>query len=354
MPAINKTLLNLTCATATLMIVGTALFAQPVPKGQLTGTVGDRDIDITLDCSAWDNEEQSVVSLGDEPYRNEDANGDGIRFSFKHFAPVAAANPFLGTSAELLVDGQTIPIGPAFRAEDDVIWSVEENVAMFEGPSGAADDLPVTLTLDCAPRSPEDDGYIGRVTGTFDGRPVDQPLSCETWDDDMSTTETTPPGADFAVKVFLIRGSGQGTVEIETGGESYQLVAMNDGFTVTEDAITYNGTFRRDDDSRGDIALTFDCSARASLVTVPEILDLAPLPEALSPGETFSISLADIAAGNGDMIVITDGNPGWLFTAMRAGDDVTLTAPQEAGDYFVEYLQAPDMTPTARMEIVVE
>lgn len=343
----NYPVLFVVASLGGLALSTAASLAQPRPSGQLSGSVGGQSIDVALDCGAWSNQQQEVTTLGDDRGRS-DANGDGIVFRFSHFAPVGH------TSAEVELDGEIIQVQPAFRAEDDVQWVVTETGATFEGPSGAADDTPVSLVLDCAPRSPEDDGWIGQVTGTFDGAPVDEAMSCETWDDAMSTTERTHPDAAFALKLFLMRQKGMGTVEIETGGQSYQLLAAEGDLEIGDDTIQYTDTFRRDDDTRAEISLTFDCSARASLVSEPAIIEMEPLAGSLSPGEAFPFELSDIPGGDGDMIVISDENPGWLFTAMRTGDSVTLIAPGDAGGYFVEYLTAPDMTPAARMEIVVE
>lgn len=339
-------------AALVLLVSTTSAIAQPVPPGRLTGTVGDQEVDLALNCSSWDAEDQRVSTMDDGPYDGLDSNGDGTGFSFSHFAPVAEVNPFMGTSAEIMLSGEMIQIGPAFRAEDDATWAVDENGAIFEGASGAANDLPVSLRLDCAPRSAEEQGYIGRVTGVVDGREIILPLSCETWEDEQATQEQTPPDADVSVELFVMRQNGQGTVTVETPDNSYQMVAMGDRFEITEDTVGFANTYNRDGTTY-DVSLTFDCSNREVLETMLEIGELSP-PMTVSSGAEFTVSLSDVVAGQGDMIVITDENPGWLATAMRSGDTVTLTAPRAAGSYRVEYLKAPELEASAEMELLVE
>ncbi|KAA9010014.1 hypothetical protein [Histidinibacterium aquaticum] len=326
-----------------------------MPTGQLSGTIDGQAVDVKLDCSSWDAEQQMVYSLGDDRGQS-DTSGDGVIFRFSHFAPAGM------TDASVSINGETFQVGPAFRAEDDTEWSVEDDIATFDGPSGAAEDRPVSLTLDCAPRSPEEDGYVGRVTGVVDGIEIDAPLSCATWEDREATQERTPPDTGNEVELFVIRQSGHGTVTVSTETETYQMVATGDAFVISPDTIAFESSYRRSDDTTYDAALTFDCSQRTSSREAVPITELPPMPEALTAGQNFAFSLADIPGSAGDMIVITDGNPGWLFTAMRDGDgdgdgdgdDVTLTAPETPGAYVVEYLGGPDMTPTARMEILVE
>lgn len=247
-----------------ILVSTTSALAQPVPPGRLTGTVGDQEVDLALNCSSWDADQQMVSTIDDDTYGGLDSNGDGTGFLFSYFAPVATANPFLGTSAEIMLDGELLKIGPAFRAEDDDLWAVDDTGATFEGTSGAADDLPVSLRLDCAPRSTEEQGYVGRVTGVVEGRTIDLPLSCETWEDEQATQEQTPPDADVSVELFVMRQNGQGTVTVQTPENLYQMVAMGDRFQITEDTVGFANTYTRDDKPY-DVSLTFDCSNRAEV-----------------------------------------------------------------------------------------
>jgi len=333
-----------------LILSATSLAAQLGPTGRITGTVDGQSVDMPLDCSSWTAEQRMVSALDDDPYGSLDSNGDGTGFSFSHFAFAGATS----TDATIVLDGSSYQIGPAFRAKDDTEWAVDDDFATFDGTSGAAGDIAATLTLNCAPRSAEEQGYIGRVKGIVDGIEIDAPLSCETWDDPQATQEQTPPDNAISVELFIFRQNGQGNVTVDTGVELYQMVTFGDAFDITKDKVDFSTTYRREDDSLYDASLAFDCSNRESLTESEVLLELPSLPQAVGTGSDFTISLADIAATSGDMVVISDGSPGWLFTAMREGDEITLTAPDDPGDYIVEYLTGPDLVPTARMEFVVE
>lgn len=177
----------------TFCLVFAAGFAmsQPAEKGRLSGTVDGLQIDLQLDCGAWDNEQRQVFSLGDDRGQS-DENGDGYVFTFSHFEPMSAM-----TSATLEREGRAVLIGPAFRAGDDATrWQVDETTATFDGPSGAAGEMPVSLVIDCARRSDEKAGFTTRVTGQIDGQTIDAPILCDRAQPGSALTAQTRDGEE--------------------------------------------------------------------------------------------------------------------------------------------------------------
>ena len=207
----------------------------PVP-GEVRGTVDGEPFYAPLDCRSWDAEQRMVYSEGDNR-SNTDANGDGIAFTFNHFAPAAM------TSGTLAIDGRTLAINAGIRpGPDDPRWEVTDNEAVYTGPSFGGDIAMVDITVDCAPRSAVTRGFTGRVTGTIDGQTIDEPLFCGNWDQPQAIEARTEENVgDAQAQLFVIRDTGNGTVEVSIGERDYQIVVApiaGTSFELSDDEVS--------------------------------------------------------------------------------------------------------------------
>ncbi len=234
-------------------------FAQDAPvPGEARGTVDGVPFSVPLDCGSWDAMQRMVFSAGDDR-RNSDENGDGLVFTFSHFAPAAS------TDGTLTIDGRRIAINSGFRpGPDDPTWEVSDTQAVFTGPSFGQDSAQVDITVDCAPRSAVTRGFTGRVTGVIEGQDIDEPLFCGNWDQpDAIEARTEESVGDAQAALFVIRSSGDGTVEISTGEQDYQIVVAKiagTSFELSDEEVSLSAdlTNRQTGDSYT-VDLTFAC-----------------------------------------------------------------------------------------------
>lgn len=240
--------------------MGALAQTQPVP-GQAEGTVDGVPFSVPLDCSGWQNEIQRMASSAGDDRRNSDENGDGYVFSFSYLLPADRAN---GT---LVVDGRELLINPGPRPGPDApAWVVDDDSARFSGPTFGQDSAQVEVTVDCAPREAAARGFTGRVTGEIDGKTVDEALFCGGWDGATAIEARTDDAAAATAELFVIRESGEGTIEIEAEGELYRLVAApiaGTEFDVTEDRVRFSQELTSRQTGESYTAdLTFDCTGR--------------------------------------------------------------------------------------------
>lgn len=331
--------------------VATAGMAQPVPTGRLSGVVDGVGVDIAIDCSGWNNQQRSVSSLGDDRGRS-DGNGDGLLFTFSHFAPAAM------TDATLAIADRTYQIGAGFRAPEGATrWFVGDTLATFDGPSGAAGGTLVSLALNCAEKSAEEGGYAGRVTGELAGIRVDLPLSCDTWDDPRTIQSTTPPGSDDRIELFVIRQTNAGSVTAEIGAKTYQMIAQGDRLAVTGDTVVFTDTMKRSGGGSYGVDLRFDCTNRDKAAAEPEETGspgIAAIPIVMLPGQRFVVSLAALETGPGARVELRDDGPGAIdIVTLLDEDAIGLSAPGRPGLYRILFFPTDGPSPSAQMEILV-
>ncbi|PUB14910.1 hypothetical protein [Yoonia sediminilitoris] len=229
----------------------------PVP-GEARGTIDGLPFSVALDCRSWDAEQRMVYSAGDNR-SSTDANGDGVVFTFNHFAPAAM------TDGTLTIDGRTIAINAGFRpGPDDPRWEVSDTQAIFSGPSFGQESAQVDITVDCAPRSAVTRGFTGRVTGTIDDQTVDEPLFCGNWNQpDAIEARTEENVGDAQASVFVMRSSGNGTVEVTTDKGEYQIVAApiaGTAFDLGDDTVSLQADLtNRQTGNSYSVDLTFAC-----------------------------------------------------------------------------------------------
>ncbi|RDC73816.1 hypothetical protein DLJ49_06825 [Rhodovulum sp. 12E13] len=253
------------CLSALSLIVAglpmaAAAQTPPVP-GVVEGTIDGAPFSVPLDCSGWGNEMQRMAYSAGDDRRNEDIDGDGYAFVFSYLVPADNAN---GT---LIAGDRTLAVNSGFRPGPDAPrWDVGENTATFSGPTFGQDVAQVEVTVDCAPREASARGFTGRVTGSIAGTAIDEPLFCDGWDGRDAIEARTDEGAAASVELFVIRASGQGTIEAEAGGESYQIVAAplaGTEFEIAADSVTFSEELTsRDSGESYTVDLTFDCAER--------------------------------------------------------------------------------------------
>lgn len=245
---------------ALIITASTAVAQQPPVPGVATGTVDGEPFDVALDCSSWDATQRMVYSEGDRRGQT-DLNDDGIAFVFSHFAPANA------TDGTLVLNGRTLAINAGFRpGPDDPQWEVTDTGASFSGISAGMDKADVSITIDCAPRDAVERGFTGRVTGTIDEKTLDAPLFCGNWDAADSITARTEEDADLVSELFIIRKSGNGTVEVRSETDTYQMVIspmVGTKAEITADTVSFKAEMRRsNEDDTYKVDLNFDCTAR--------------------------------------------------------------------------------------------
>ena len=242
-----------------ILLPDPALARDPPVPGEARGTVDGEPFRVPLDCSGW-NADQRMVYSADDGRGLGDENGDGISLVFSHFAPASATN---GT---LVIDGRDVTLNAGFnRGPDAPSWEVSEEGASFSGPSLGIDSAEVEISIDCAPRDAAARGFTGRVSGEIDGNTINEPLFCGAWNGPQAI-EARTEDADPRVELFVIRDSGQGTVEVEIGAETYRLVAApiaGTEFGLSEDRVTFVADLtRRQSGDSYTVDLTFDCTER--------------------------------------------------------------------------------------------
>ena len=254
------------CSSLTLSFILTNLsisaWAQtpPVP-GVAEGTVDGTPFSVPLDCSSWQNDVQRQARSAGDDRRMSDENGDGYVFSFSYLVPADRGD---GT---LIIDGRELRINPGFRPGPDAPkWQVGEDSASFSGPTVGQDSAEIEVTIDCAPREASARGFTGTVTGTIDGKTIDEALFCGGWDGASAIEARTDESAPTSAKLFVIRDSGQDTIEIESEGESYRIVAApaaGTEFQITEDSVRFSEDLKSRETGKSYTAdLTFDCADR--------------------------------------------------------------------------------------------
>jgi hypothetical protein len=254
------------CSSLTLSFILTNLsisaWAQtpPVP-GVAEGAVDGTPFSVPLDCSSWQNEVQRQARSAGDDRRMSDENGDGYVFSFSYLVPADRGD---GT---LIIDGRELRINPGFRPGPDAPkWKVGEDSASFSGPTVGQDSAEIDVTIDCAPREASARGFTGRVTGTIDGKTIDEALFCGGWDDASSIGARTDEGEAVSAELFVRRDTGHGTIEIEAEGELYQIVAAplaGTEFEITGDSVRFAEELKsRQSGETYTVDLTFDCKDR--------------------------------------------------------------------------------------------
>lgn len=81
---------------------------------------------------------------------------------------------------------------------------------------------------------------------------------------------------------------------------------------------------------------------------------VAPLGLDVQPGDVFTITLPGIADAANDLLALSDGRAGWLWSSERGSlDAMAVAAPETPGRYTVEYVQVPEMTVLRKLEVHV-
>lgn len=327
--------------------------AQPAEPGRLSGTLDGQSVDIPLDCSSWTAEQRMVSALDDDPYGSLDSNGDRTGFSFSHIDFAGATS----TDATIMLDGSSYQIGPAFRAKDDTEWVVDDDFATFDGTSGAAGDIRVSLTMDCARRSAAEAGYTARVTGEIDGENVDAPLFCDREEPGGALSALTREGETPKFNLTVWPDGSAAAVSATIAGVDYQLAARGDSLAVEGDVFRVASRFTGGSD-RGayEVDLVFDCTqdiVETQAVAPPRMTGLLPL--VVLPGQRLLVAVDSEEYAPGDRIEIRDEGPGPRdLILIEGGGVVGLTAPTDPGRYRVLYFKSDENAPVLSMEIVVQ
>lgn len=227
--------------------------------GLLTGTVDGEAIEAALDCTMWGGTESRVWAVGDDRYP-DDRNGDGLGFGFSYVEMVDLAE------GQITLDGRGLTLSGGFRPGPDAPkWVIDGDTARFEGPSAGVDSAEVDLTVDCAPRDLETQGYTGRLTGTLDGHALDVPLYCANWDADQSLAAQLPKDGEVTGDFYLMRATEQGAIQLEIGDRSYQIVIapiMGTEAEVGSDTVSFKAELKNRLGEVYSADMTFDCTNR--------------------------------------------------------------------------------------------
>lgn len=241
--------------------LGLPLSAQEVP-GVLSGTIGDQQIEFSLDCRLWNNSQSMVFGAGDGG-SGRDSSGDGFAMSYSYLN-----GPNQLTDMFVTINQTRFNLGPVYGSDDPTGgWVIGEDKARLDGSAdNFGNPVNVDLVLDCATRTAAERGYVGSVVGVFDGQSVNSPLFCGNWMPGGFLQAATEEGETPAVELVVFPSGTEGSVTVKTSERDYQWPVMpiaGTEFDVTEDTVSFAAALTERNTGREyDVDLTFECAGR--------------------------------------------------------------------------------------------